>query len=84
MILPIMHFNLDPESEIARRNPDKLSNILLTIPRSLLVDIYHEYQPDFELFQYDFDDTLKLASQEPLTKEERLFKLPVITTDQHT
>jgi hypothetical protein len=74
-----MRTNVDPTSEATRNSPEKLSKILSTLPRSLLVDIYHEYQPDFELFDYNFDDTLSLAGYEPLSDNEKIFKLPVIT-----
>ena len=36
------------------------------VPRSTLIRVYEAYKLDFELFDYDFNQVLKLAGYEPL------------------
>ncbi len=52
----------------------KLVKLFQDVPRDLLVRIYKKYQPDFELFDYDFDKILTMAGYEPLSATERIIK----------
>jgi hypothetical protein len=72
--VPIVAANLDPRSEEVRRDREKFFKLLKTIPRDLFVRIYLNYQPDFELFNYNFDQILTAAGHQPLTTKEREIK----------
>ena len=70
----IISANLDPRSEAVRRDRKKLVRIFKKVPRNLFVRIYRKYQPDYELFGYDFNEILVMAGHEPLTNVEREIK----------
>ena len=72
--VPIVAVNLDPRSEATRKDQQKMAKLFQDVPRDLLVRIYQKYQPDFELFDYDFDKILAMAGYEPLSASEREIK----------
>ena len=72
--VPIITVNLDPRSDEVRKDREKLLKVYRTVPRDLFVRIYRKYQPDFELFGYDIDETLRSVGYEPLTDEERALR----------
>ena len=49
---------------------EKMKSYYKTVPRQLLVRVYQAYKLDFQLFQYDFNDVLKLAGYQPLSSIE--------------
>ena len=52
----------------------KLAKLYRSVPRSTLITVYRKYKFDYELFGYDFDEVLKLAGYQILSKEERGIK----------
>ena len=72
--MAIISANLDPRSEAVRKDRKKLVRLVKKVPRNLFVRIYHKYQADYELFQYDFDEILNMAGHKPLTLIEREIK----------
>ena len=52
----------------------KLAKLYRSVPRSTLIAVYRKYKFDYELFGYDFDEVLKLAGYQILSKEEREIK----------
>ena len=52
----------------------KLAKLYRSVPRSALIAVYRKYKFDYELFGYDFDNVLKLAGYQILSKEEREIK----------
>ncbi len=41
-----------------------------SLPRQLIVRVYHRYRIDFEMFDYSIDDVLIKAGYEPLLQHE--------------
>ena len=52
----------------------KLAQLYRSVPRSKLIAVYRKYMFDYELFGYDFDEVLKLAGYQTLSKEEKEIK----------
>ena len=52
----------------------QLAKLYRTVPRSTLISIYRKYKFDYELFGYDFNNVLKLAEYQKLTKKEQAIK----------
>ena len=48
----------------------KLAEMYRNVPRSTLIAVYRKYKFDYELFGYDFNQVLKLAGYQKLSKEE--------------
>ena len=48
----------------------KLAELYRTVPRSTLIRVYRKYKFDYELFDYDFNQVMKLAGYQKLNKEE--------------
>ena len=48
----------------------KLAKLYGSVPRSTLIAIYRKYKFDYELFGYDFNQILKLAGYQKLSKKE--------------
>jgi len=44
----------------------KLKSFYSGVPRELLIRVYEAYKMDFLLFDYDFNEVLKLASYDPI------------------
>ena len=51
-----------------------LAQIYKNVTRATLIKVYRKYKFDYELFGYDFDEVLKLAGYELLSKKERSMK----------
>ena len=48
----------------------ELKTLLRGVPRDLMKRVYNRYKLDYELFNYDFNATLKIADHDPLTEME--------------
>lgn len=48
-----------------------MSRYYSTLPRELIVRVYHRYRLDFEMFDYSIDDILLKAGYEPLRTDEQ-------------
>ena len=42
-----------------------------SLPRDLIVRVYHRYRTDFEMFDYSIDETLVKAGYAPLRSDEQ-------------